>query len=420
MQITNPMRKKIAVIGGGISGMAAAYLLAPHHEMTLYEAAPKLGGHSRTLNIDYDGTPIAVDTGFIVYNERNYPLLTALFKHLKVQTLASDMSFAASLDDGKEEWSGDLFAHPSTLLTPARWPKIRAILKFNTMANRLLASQSDMSLGDFVAQLKLGKWLEEAYILPMAAAIWSCPASQMRAFPAKSFLQFFHNHGLLTVLKQPRWRTVQGGSQQYVQKLQAATQASFKLATPVQAIVRQAELVRVITADDHANYDQIIFACHGDTVLNILGQSASKDEKRALGAFSYQNNIAYLHRDMAQMPRNKNCWSSWNYLANRQAGDEPLALTYWMNRLQQLDRGKPLFVTLNPVKPIAADKIFDVHHFTHPVFTAEAVAAQSTIQSLQGKDRIWFCGAHLGYGFHEDGLRSAVQVAQALGATLPW
>ena len=413
---------KIAVVGTGISGLAAAWLLRRHAQVTVYEQNAYAGGHTHTFQVP--GGP-AVDTGFIVFNERNYPHLTALFQHLGVDSQASDMSFAASIGAGRTEYAGDnlntLFAQRWNLLDRAHWRMLRDILRFNRDARRALrlGLAPELTLGQFISQGRYGDELSQRYLLPMAAAIWSCPVGAMLKFPAASFLRFFENHGLLELMDRPRWRTVTGGSHEYVKKLLAGLGESVRLDTPVTGIRRIGAAVRVWDARSGvADYDRVVMAVHADQVLPLLA-GATAAERRVFSAFRYQDNRVLLHTDPALMPKRRSVWAAWNYLAGDVVdGKARVSVTYWMNRLQRLAGDKDYFVSLNPLTE-PKDVVFETS-YAHPVFTPEAVQAQEQLASLQGVDRIWFCGAWSGYGFHEDGLRSAVQVAQGLGCPVPW
>lgn len=415
-----PKSKRIAIIGSGISGLGAAWSLAPMHDVTVFEKDARLGGHANTVDVDYEGKHIAVDTGFIVYNELNYPNLTALFAQLGVATEASNMGFAISLDRGRLEWSGEslktLFAQRRNLLNPFFHAMWIDILRFNKFARQDLASgtTSGKSLGQWLDHRRLGKAFRENYLLPMGAAIWSTPANMMLEFPAESFLSFFANHKLID-FDRPQWRTVSGGSREYVQKLAAATKATFRVATPVQGVVREGDAVRVTHDGGSEIFDHVIFACHSDQALGLLGD-ADAPERALLGAINYAPNTAWLHRDERLMPRRKKVWAAWNYL-RRTDSDQgaPVAVSYWMNCLQNLDPARPLFVTLNPVEPPAPHLTFARFAYDHPQFDQRALEAQQRIANIQGQRNTWFCGAWCGHGFHEDGLTAGLEIARALG-----
>jgi predicted NAD/FAD-binding protein len=414
----------IAIIGSGISGMGAAHLLHPKHEITLYEKASIVGGHSRTKQVDYDGTAIPVDTGFIVYNERNYPNLVGLFKQLGVATHKSNMTFAASIDDGALEWCArdlnGMFGQRRNLLRPRFYRLLRQVLRFNARARAMVDAAPDVTLGELVQSLGLDSDFLHHYLLPMGGAIWSCSPSLMLQFPARTFLRFFENHGLLGFSGQPQWYTVTGGSREYVAKITAPYAHRIRTDCAVVHVRREGGKVWVRDArGEEIAYDRAIFASHADETLAMLSD-ASAEERRILGSFTYQTNEAFLHRDTAVMPRRKRCWASWVYHADNAGAEPTIGVTYWMNLLQGIDASKPLFVTLNPTRPIAESKIFDRHLFTHPVFTREAIAAQAALPQIQGAQQCWFAGAYTRYGFHEDGLLSAVNVAKQMGEVIPW
>ena len=413
---------KIAVVGTGISGLAAAWLLRRQAEVTVYEQQCYAGGHTHSFQVP--GGP-AVDTGFIVFNDRNYPHLTALFQHLGVQSQASDMSFSASIGGGRVEYAGDnlntLFAQRANLLDRAHWRMLRDILRFNRDARRALRSgiAPELTLGQFIRQGGYGDELSRRYLLPMAAAIWSCPVGTMLRFPVASFLRFFENHGLLELMDRPRWRTVTGGSHEYVKKLLSGLGDHVRLDTPVTGIRRTGGGVRVWDAmGGVADYDRVVMAVHADQVLPLLA-GASSAERRVFGAFQYQDNRVVLHSDPALMPKRKSVWAAWNYLSDYVADSKArVSVSYWMNRLQRLGGERDYFVSLNPLTE-PKQVLFETR-YAHPVFTREAIQAQEQLAAIQGADRIWFCGAWSGYGFHEDGLRSALQVARSMGCAVPW
>ena len=416
---------KIAVIGSGISGLAAAWLLRHRADVTVYEQELRAGGHTHT--VDTRGGP-AVDTGFIVYNERNYPHFTALLHHLGVASQPSDMSFSASIGGGAVEYAGDnldtLFAQRWNLLDRAHWRMLFDIARFNRDARHALKSglRPDLTLGEFILQGRYGDELSRRYLLPMAAAIWSCPVGAMLKFPAASFLKFFENHGLLDLVDRPRWRTVTGGSREYLKKLLLQLGPRVRLGTPVTGVRRTDDNgVQVCDASGRKErYDQVVMAVHGDQVLPLF-TAAKPVERRLLGAFRYQDNRVVLHSDPSLMPRRRKAWASWNYLAGEVTdGSARVSVTYWMNRLQALPSDRDYFVSLNPLTEPARENVILDTVYAHPVFDHEAMLAQSRLHEIQGQDRIWFCGAWTGYGFHEDGLRSAVQVVQGMGHPIPW
>lgn len=419
-------KQRIAVVGSGIAGLASAWLLRNSHEVTLFEANDCLGGHSHTMTVSTAEGEIPVDTGFIVYNQRNYPLLTQLFAHLDVATQATDMSFGFSSRADDVEYAGDrlgaLFAQRRNLLRPRFLGMVRDILRFNRDARAALAEPDldTLSLGDFLHRQGYGDALRDFYLLPMAAAIWSCPAEQMLAFPARGFLRFFANHGLIDLQGRPPWRTVTGGSRQYVQRM-LADLPNHHIHTPVRALRRDNDGVSLIGDNGLlGRFDQVVVATHADQALVILAQP-SDVESRLLGAFRYQANRVFLHTDASAMPKRRAVWSSWNHMtAESRDGRRPVSVTYWMNRLQQLPTSTDVFVSLNPVRALDDAKVVADLSYDHPVFDQTAMDAQPLLGQLQGRERIWYCGSYFGYGFHEDALRSAVDVAQRLGATPPW
>jgi hypothetical protein len=414
----------IGIIGTGISGLGAASLLRTAYDITVYEHSADIGGHTRTRNIMYDGKPIAVDTGFIVFNYQNYPLLSALFKHLAVPVQKSDMTFAVTAKNGTFEWGARnlnaVFGQRRNLVRPAFWRLIRDVFLFNSRAPSMAEANPHLTLGDLIQKLGLSSGFADYYILPMGGAIWSCPLHTMLSFPAVNFTRFFKAHGLLSVTGQPQWYTVTGGSQEYVKRLIAPFKERIRTNCGATAIRREGGKVHVTdVTGETRSYDRIVLACHADQSLRLL-QDATPAERAALGAVKYQKNVAILHKDESVMPKRKRCWSSWVYHPDGTTANDPIAVTYWMNLLQAIDETRPLFVTLNPVKPIAPEHIFDTHNFDHPVYSLEAVAAQQQLREIQGQQSTWFCGAYMHNGFHEDGLRSAVDVAQHMGVVVPW
>jgi predicted NAD/FAD-binding protein len=418
-------RKTIAIIGSGISGLGAAYLLAPHYAITVYEKNAYAGGHSRTLEVATPDGTVAVDTGFIVFNYRNYPLLTGLFEHLNVPVAKSDMSFGASINGGWLEYGtqhlSNLFAQKRNLLRPEFWRMIVDILRFNRQARRYLASDPAVTLGECLDALGMGAWFREYFLLAMGGAIWSTPLEHMLKFPAATFVRFFENHGLLTVNDQPQWYTVTGGSREYVKRLTAPFQQNIRLGCGGAKIIREAESVTVMdTQGGSARYDAVVFACHADEALAMIDRPTDA-ERRILSAFTYQPNRAVLHSDTRFMPKRKGAWASWVYLCESAHDAKPcVSLTYWMNRLQPLPTRHPILVTLNPGMEPDRALVHNDHQFTHPVFNEAAIRAQAEMATIQGKDRFWFAGAYQRYGFHEDGLGSAVAVARQMGIEPPW
>jgi len=415
---------KIAIIGTGISGLGAAYLLNRRHEITVYEKTAHVGGHARTLTVDYDGKQIPVDTGFIVFNEKNYPHLSAMFRHLNVATHKSDMTFAASIRDGWLEWGAKdanaIFGQRRNLLSPRFGLLIRDVFRFNAKAEETADRHPDLTLDEFIALLGLGDWFRRFYLLPMCSAIWSCPPCEMMRFPARTLIRFMANHHLLSASGQPQWLTVTGGSREYVKRLTAGFAHRIRVQCGATQVTRDEHGVTITdTTGGRERFDYVVFASHGDETLRLLAD-ADGHERAVLSRFRYQPNVAVLHRDTSVMPRSRHCWASWVYTSDGNLDEPRLSVSYWMNLLQGIPNETPLFVTLNPKSRIAPEKVFDSHVFDHPVFDLAAVAAQRQLQAMQGRRGTWFCGAHLRHGFHEDGLASAVHVARLLGCATPW
>ncbi|HLJ52817.1 MAG TPA: FAD-dependent oxidoreductase [Rhizomicrobium sp.] len=415
---------KIAIIGTGISGLGAAYLLNRKHDITVYEKSSRIGGHTRTLTIDYDGTKLAVDTGFIVFNEKNYPELTAMFRHLNVPVQKSAMTFAASIREGWLEWgarnTNAIFGQRRNLLRPKFALLIRDVLRFNSAAQEVVETHPELTVDGLIARLGLGDWFRRFYLLPMSSAIWSCPPCEMMRFPARTLIRFMANHQLLSASGQHQWYTVEGGAQNYVERLTRSFAAQIRTGCAVVEVRRGEGCVSVRDRSGTCEtYDHVVFACHGDKTLALLAD-ASAEERAALTPFRYQKNVAILHRDTSVMPKSRRCWSSWVYTSDGDVEKPELSVTYWMNSLQNIPHAMPVFVTLNPKTRLRPELVFDRHEFEHPLFDHAAIAAQPKVQALQGGRNSWFCGAHLRHGFHEDGLASAVHVARLLGAEAPW
>nr|WP_281983770.1 FAD-dependent oxidoreductase [Azonexus hydrophilus] len=419
-------RQRIAVVGAGISGLASAWLLSRRYDVTLFEAGDYLGGHTNTVDVTVDGFTHPVDTGFLVFNERTYPNLIAMFALLGVDSVATEMSFAVSLRKPELEWAGSnlatVFGQKRNLLRPAFWRMLGDILRFNRESTAWLLSHpgDSRSLGEFLDAGGYSREFADWYLLPMAAAIWSCPTGQMRAMPLGPFVRFCNNHGLLQIFDRPAWRTVSGGARSYVRKL-AEQLADVRVACPVSAVTREAAGLRVTHARGSDHYDQVVMACHSDQSLAILGYTASDAQREVLAAIRYQPNRAILHTDPALLPRQRSLWSAWNYFAGEGApGEQPVGVSYLINKLQPLPFSTPVVVTLNPVSEPAPDKVLAEFDYAHPVFDATAIAAQERLPEVQGENGIWLAGAWGSYGFHEDGLKSALRVANALGVQAPW
>jgi len=426
-QETGRPHQQIAVIGSGIAGMSAAWLLNQRHHVTLYEKDGRVGGHSNTVDVPTEKGKTPVDTGFIVYNERSYPNLTALFQHLGVATKDSNMSFAASLDGGALEYSGTdlngLFGQRRNLLRPRFWRMIADLLRFYREAPEFLQERSTagISLGDYLTQGGYGDAFIEDHLLPMGAAIWSTTADDMRSYPAVAFIRFFVSHGLLQLKDRPRWRTVEGGSREYVKRLTAPYRDSIRF-DGARSITRLGSKVEVLDKRGRAErYDHVVLATHADEAFQLLSD-ADGFERGLLGGWRYTRNRAVLHRDPALMPKRRRVWSSWNFIDDaRQKGEGELCVTYWMNRLQSLDPSDQLFVTLNPTRePDPASVVREIE-YSHPHFDKAALESQQELWFLQGHRRTWYCGSYFGFGFHEDALQSGLAVAEQLGGLKrPW
>jgi predicted NAD/FAD-binding protein len=421
------MDKRIAVIGSGISGALAAWLLRNHAEVTLFESDTRFGGHTNTLTIEEQGQEIAIDTGFMVYNRPNYPILSALFEHIGIRSYPTDMSFSVSMDDGRLEYAGSnlraLFAQYRNALRPSFVGMLADILRFNRLAEEALARNLSIptTLGEFLDRHRLGTAFRRDYLYPMAAAIWSCPRDRIADFPARSFLRFFSNHGLIRLRDRPQWLTVEGGSSSYMRTLMQDLGRRAHRSQGAVAVERQSDQVVVTLFDGHQQrFDDVILACHSDQALALL-RNPSADERAMLAAIPYQSNQIYLHRDRSLMPNRRAVWASWNYLGRRAGpAESAISVTYWMNSLQRLPTATDYFVSLNPPRPPRDEHVVASFRYEHPVFEREALLAQRRLPAVQGRDRIWFCGAWTGYGFHEDGARSGLEVARALGASIPW
>lgn len=422
---SNQPPRRIAVVGSGISGLSCAWLLSQAHDVTLYEAEDRLGGHSNTVTVPSPDGDVAVDTGFIVYNEPNYPNLTALFEHLGVVSKPAHMSFAVSVDSGAFEYSSHgaagLFAQKRNLTSPRFWAMLADLKRFHKQAPLDLSvlETSGISLREYLNQGGYGRMFMDHHLLPQAAAIWSASSEQMADYPAAAFVKFYRNHRLLEVDLKPNWRTVEGGSRTYVAQLREAFGGRVRPGDPVRSVMRDATGASVVTAAGTDRFDAVVLAVHADTALRLLA-TPTADEQRLLGAIPYQRNRAVLHRDTAQMPRRRAAWAAWNHVSRRGDGRGSGGVTYWMNQLQSLPGG-PLFVTLNPQHEPRADHVLAEFDYEHPVFNGASLAAQQQLWSLQDQQHVWFCGAWFGSGFHEDGLQAGLAVAEQLGGVRrPW
>lgn len=416
-------RLEIAVIGSGISGLSAAWLLSERHDVTLFEIDRRLGGHSNTVLAPTNGASIPVDTGFIVYNEVTYPNLTALFAHLGVPTEATEMSFAVSIDGGRLEYAGSdlagLLAQPSNLVRPRFYAMMTDLLRFYRQAPRDLGRLEGVTLADYLDANGYGRAFREDHLYPMAAAIWSTPATDVGAYPAEAFIRFCDNHGLLKLSGRPQWRTVKGGSRAYVAKLAEPLNGQAMIGRDVKIVERSSAGVVIEDGLRQRLFDKVLVACHADQALGVL-KAPTEAERQILGAFRYSRNYAVLHGDERLMPRRRAAWAAWNYLATSDRSSGP-SVTYWMNRLQHIDPSVPLFVTLNPVVEPRLDRVYNQFTYEHPLFDQAAIEAQRRLWSLQGVGNVWFAGAYFGAGFHEDGLQAGLAAAEAMGAPRrPW
>ncbi len=412
-------RRRIAIIGGGITGLSAAYHLADAHDLVLYESEPRLGGHARTLVAGKRGDQ-PVDTGFIVYNHVNYPGLVRMFEALDVPTAPSNMSFGASFGGGRCEYAlhglDAIFATRRHLADPRFLRMIRDILRFNR-DGLALAQGTDMSIGDLLAALGTGRWFSERYLQPFSGAIWSTPTARIMDFPAAAMMEFFRNHGLLGYRGQHQWHTVNGGSREYVSRLArnlTSRGVDLRPGAPVAGVRRTPMGVEVrAKGAEWDAFDEVIFATHSDQALKLLSD-ATPSEAHALGAIRFQPNEAILHRDPAVMPKRRKCWASWVYTERGPQDRERISLSYWMNSLQPIPHDDPLFVTLNATTPVREELIHDTYTFAHPQFDASALEAQKTLAALNGTAGTWFAGAWMRNGFHEDGFATAAEVAQTI------
>jgi predicted NAD/FAD-binding protein len=412
---------KIAVIGGGISGLGAAHMLGKTHRVTLFEAEPRLGGHARTKLAGKNGDQV-VDTGFIVFNHANYPFLSALFEELGVPLVKSNMSFGASIDGGSLEYAltslDALFAQRRNAFSPAFLGMVRDIFRFNRNAVRVAEDES-LTIAEFLCLLGTGDWFRDHYLLPLSGAIWSTPTEKIMDFPAYAMIRFFKNHALLNTTGQHQWYTVDGGSIQYVSRLEAELRrlgVTLRLGAGVQSVRRAGgkAFVRVWGGEEEV-FDHVIFATHSDDSLRLLSDP-DPQEAAALGAIAYQPNDIVLHADTALMPKNRKTWASWVYTEDSAAPSDRIDLTYWMNSLQPIPADDPMFVTLNTKRTIREELIYDQVTLRHPVYDLAALDAQRAVARFNGARSTWFCGAWMKNGFHEDGLSSAVDVVRALRA----
>ncbi|MCU0789876.1 MAG: FAD-dependent oxidoreductase [Nitratireductor sp.] len=417
---------KIAVVGSGISGNSAAWALSLRHDVTLYEKRERPGGHSATVVINHEGRQIPVDTGFIVFNRGNYPNLCRMFEHLGIETQRTSMSFSVSLDGGAMEWCGSglraIFAQKSNLFSPRFLFMLKDILRFNERAKQDLDNGMlcGLTFGDYIKKRRISDALRDDYIVPMIAAIWSTPAARMLDYPAESLIRFLDNHRLI-YRERPMWETVTGGSRVYVEKLLSRFEGRLLLGRGVERIERRDGSVFIHDCHGHVQrYDKVVIASHTDQALRMLADPTDA-ERSILSAVQYRPNAVWLHRDPSLMPRRRDAWAAWNYLGTRDENSRrEISVTYWMNRLQNIDPRHPVFITLNPPRPPREDLTFGLFDYSHPQFDVTALAAQERLPSIQGQNGTYYCGAWTRYGFHEDGLSSGLAVASLLGCAAPW
>ena len=409
----------IAIIGSGISGLSAAYLLSQRYEISLYETGACIGGHSRTIAVNTPEGVLPIDTGFIVFNARNYPNLCALFQYLGVRSQDIPMSFAVSVADGWLQYSSTaLFGQKRNLARLGYWRMLLDILRFNSHARRFLQdiSAAEYNLNEYLIANRFSHWFTNYYLKPMVAAIWSCPPELMDLYPVNSLLTFLDNHGLLSINGQPQWRSVVGGSKEYLNAISQGFADNIHLNCGIKSIIPQQQGVLLMDEKNQQyQHDAVVLACHGDQACNLLKGQPSEP---ILANFRCYVNDIVVHSDVSLMPPNPSIWASWNYLQQHQ--DDQICVSYWMNKLQNLATERPIIVSLNPRQQPSPELIHDRHQFRHPIFDQAAVAAQQQLKQFQGHDNIWYCGAWQGYGFHEDGLVSAIAVAQDFGCEPPW
>lgn len=414
------MSQRIAIVGGGIAGLTAAWYLSRDHQVTLFEAEPRLGGHTFTVDVQREHGDYAVDMGFIVFNDRTYPRFEALLAELGIGRQPTAMGFAVTDAETGVEYCGDglggFFGRRRNLLDPGHWALLRDILRFNREAPALLDSDAgEQPLGAYLNEQGYGERFRRHYILPMGGAIWSCSLAQMEAFPAKFFVRFFINHGLLALRNRPQWYVVPGGSSRYVEALRAACGARFHTATPVTGVSRDSEGVTVRTGDQSHRFDQVVMACHSDQTLALLADADSR-ERDCLADLRYQPNDVVLHTDTAMLPKRRRVWSSWNALLGRTDDAEPVQVTYNMNILQGFQAPETFCVTLNAGDRIRPETVIRREVFHHPLFTTEGLLARERLLAANGENRTWFCGAWCRNGFHEDGVVSALDVVEGIAA----
>ena len=413
---------KIGVIGSGVSGLVSALTLQEKFEVSLFEKNSKLGGHSNTVTIEQENNKYSVETGFIVLNDKNYPIFTSLLKHLNIGVNNSSMSFSVSVDKGQFEYSSSyigLLGQTKNIIDPKYWGMLRDINYFYTNALKDVKDCPDNeTLGQFLKRFNYSNKFIDYHLVPMTASIWSCPTKSILNFPIKSLLVFFENHKLLNIYNRPKWSTVNKGSREYVKKIQSLLKGKIYTNAKVNKISKSKEGIRVHYQDGIKTFDKVILACHADQSSEILIENFS-EEANLLKDFKYQKNTSILHSDINFMPKRKSVWSSWNYITEtRNSGS--LSITYWMNELQGINSSKPILLSLNPKILPNPDLIYGQYSYSHPILDNNAINIQKKLSSIQGKNNLWFCGAWTGFGFHEDGVKSAVEIANSHNIDLPW
>ena len=413
---------KIGVIGSGVSGLVSALTLQERFEVSLFEKNSKLGGHSNTVTIEQENKKYSVETGFIVLNDKNYPIFTSLLKHLNIGVNNSSMSFSVSVDKGQFEYSSSyigLLGQTKNIIDPKYWGMLRDINYFYTNALKDVKDCPDNeTLGQFLKRFNYSNKFIDYHLVPMTASIWSCPTKSILNFPIKSLLVFFENHKLLNIYNRPKWSTVNKGSREYVKKIQSLLKGKIYTNAKVNKISKSKEGIRVHYQDGIKTFDKVILACHADQSSEILIENFS-EEANLLKDFKYQKNTSILHSDINFMPKRKSVWSSWNYITET-GNSGNLSITYWMNELQGINSPKPILLSLNPKILPNPDLIYGQYSYSHPILDNNAINIQKKLSSIQGKNNLWFCGAWTGFGFHEDGVKSAVEIASSHNIDLPW
>lgn len=413
---------KIGVIGSGVSGLVSALTLQEKFEVSLFEKNSKLGGHSNTVTIEQENNKYSVETGFIVLNDKNYPIFTSLLKHLNIGVNNSSMSFSVSVDKGQFEYSSSyigLLGQTKNIIDPKYWGMLRDINYFyNNALKDVKDCPDNETLGQFLKRFNYSNKFIDYHLVPMTASIWSCPTKSILNFPIKSLLVFFENHKLLNIYNRPKWSTVNKGSREYVKKIQSLLKGKIYTNAKVNKISKSKEGIRVHYQDGIKTFDKVILACHADQSSEILIENFS-EEANLLKDFKYQKNTSILHSDINFMPKRKSVWSSWNYITET-GNSGNLSITYWMNELQGINSPKPILLSLNPKILPNPDLIYGQYSYSHPILDNNAINIQKKLSSIQGKNNLWFCGAWTGFGFHEDGVKSAVEIANSHNIDLPW